>query len=337
MKIYAFCFVSLLLCVLSGTDVLGDEPKEIPHPPTFAHIQYAKSLLYHDDYTDEDFSYTLQLEEALQYTPDEVQKLLQHGDIDYLLGVAHTAPYGESPKFLHQHYGRIQHHKAALSLYLTMTLLQEPAPLPYNIEALLQHFRRIDEQNSFPYYLTAYYFAIRHDIPRCYEWLVKGNALEHFTDYFHELCRASIKTSEFLGYSPFVARYRALSQHDWFLFGQLTNQIIASAAQHPKILEEGVTLGMRLQTFRSTHMLELAGLSLREKVVERMDLPESSKQETLQQIQVERQTIQDLMEQFYEVQERSIIPEQRWVQYFEDMYTHSERMAMNALITEYEN
>ena len=327
MKMYLVYIGSVLgsLCAMS---VWGDEYQELSHPPTFAQIQAAKSLLGHDDYTDEDWAYTMQIEDALQYTADDLDLLCHDGDLDDLLGAAYTSSYEEASRLLHQEWGRIQQDPRALSLYLTTTLLQDASMYPENLDTMLQHFVHLDQDNSVPSYLMAYYFAVRGDPSQSLEWLTQGNAQGTFTDYIRELWHASIQASEHLGYSPFAARHHALSQYDWFLYAKLTKFLLTFVDDVPGVGEQVTRLGERLQAFRSTHMLELTGLSFQEKALEFLDIEESMKHERRQRIQANRQAIHDLLDQFYAVGEQQDISEHRWVQYFDEVYTTSERMAM---------
>lgn len=332
--LHIICIIIVGLSMISCSSI-GNNP--IPHPPTFANIMQEKSLLYSDDYSDEDFAYSQRLGEALQYTQGEMQRLLQQDDVDYLIGMTYKMSYDDACHILQQEFVRIQHHKIALSLLITMLLLQEPVSFPDNMEDLFQALISLDRHNSFPYYLLASYYAIHDNATRCYEALAHGNTQAGFTDYFHELCRASIKTSEFLGYSPVVARYYALSQYDWLIYARLTKYLLAHESDNPDILGQGKILGERLQAFGATFMLELVGTSLQRKVLGRLDTQDPVIQEALHRIQVERQVIYDTLEQFYHVVEMYGIPEHRWVQYFEEMYTTSEGKAMRTLIHEYRN
>jgi hypothetical protein len=307
----------------------------IPHPPRFEHIIQAKSF-FADGYSDQDFAYMLELSQALAYTPQDLAVVLSQEDPTLLIGAVYQMnDRREALQILARNLPMIWTNPLALSLFISYALQESPVDLTVDIDELLEAFIHLAPENSFPYYLKAYARA-KQELPEmCLAAVQQGNAQNTFNNYFQDLSQLSIATSEFLGYSPFAARHHALGQqHDIMIYHQLTKFLLAALPEE-QTFNHCYLLGQRLKTESSTHIFDLVAIGIQRLALEHSS--DTQAQTTLHELEQQKQAIHDMLTKFYAIAdtETSTISEQRWIQYFDELYAFSEAQAMETLFDEY--
>ncbi len=294
---------------------------EASHPPTFQQMKEASN---HDN------DGASLIHESLKYTANDGNRLRKEKNVAYIIGAAYQAERSEAIALLMRHISLVEELPLGLSLLIGVALQVDNAGELVDMDDLTDAFMRIDPRNSYPYYLKAGYYAKLKNAEQCVMYMEKANNKQHFTNYFKELSRISIQTSLFLGYSEFAAQYYASGlQHDIMIFNTLSKFLVKDAA-NPKSLEECRKMGIVLRRNSATLLTELISYGVLKRALKKM-----KRMDELKEVEREKEKFSRILDMAYDIHETYDIPEKRLVEYYNDLYAHSETYAILKLSREY--
>ena len=140
-------FMSKFLIILAATAYLyipACTASEVSHPPTFEQMKNASDP---DVY------------EALKYTENDIKKLISQNIPDYIISAAYQYDKPKTISFLKDHFALLENRPAGLSLFISCALQEYEKLQNINFEELTEMLIKADPENSYSYYLKAYYFS----------------------------------------------------------------------------------------------------------------------------------------------------------------------------------
>jgi hypothetical protein len=329
-KLIKFGYAGLMLLFLMTA--CARAPISIPHPPRFSDIIKGKSFL-NDEFSEEDSEYKYALWQALDYSLADLDKIRGQDNLALWVGGAYQMHNDSSAlRFLLPKLSEIQTDPAALALFISYQL-QTDVPEAPPVEQLIDHLHVIDPENSLPYYFKAYWEMTRNNPEACLASIVQGNSQRVFHSYTKEFSRMSITASEFLGYSPFTARYVALGlQPDLLIYPKIYKYLFGTLPTI-KTFTACAAFGKQLQQDSITLIFDLVAINIQRRALEKIVTSDTAP--LLGQLQQAKKAIQERLDRFEAITEQNPISEKRFVQYFDELYAVSEAQAMETLFKEY--
>jgi hypothetical protein len=295
---------------------------EVTHPPTFQQIKSGSNEVGCGDSA---------IYEALKYTDNDVKILKKQNNYKYILGAAYQYDKEKTIPFLNEYFTLIEKDPAGLSLLISCALQEYEHVQKINFEQLTEKLIYTDPENSYAYYLKAYYFSKIDNAGECLSYMRRANNKKIFNNYFTELSNISIKTSLFLGYSKYVAQYYALGlQHDIIIFSGLS-KYLTQKGRKPEFKMECLKMGMILRKNSKTLLNDFISFAVQLRALKEL----KGKESEIKSVEQEKDESSKILEIAHSIEETYDIPESRQVEYFNDLYSKSETYAIIKLSKEY--
>ncbi len=332
----------IVVAVLIGGSLLGGyffwqhKHHVISHPPTFQQFKEASICEYCD--------YGLILE-ALEYTENEVNILLKQNDIDFIIGAAihcngpnYSKIIRQSPiSLLTQNLSRVEDSPEGLSLLINL-VLEDELNHKVKVDELIERLIYIDPQNSYPYYIKAYYFNKLENAEQCLVYIAKGNKKKNFNSYYKELHDISIKSSIYLGYSEYAAQeyFRStLIANDNMLLRELSN-FLMEEVQGPEYLIECKKMLSKFKRNSISLISEICSFVRYKKVIRKLN----DKDEELESLEKEIDRIDMVLNMYNDYvadnfEALSDVSEKRMLGFYNDHFSNSYTYAWQKLMEEY--
>ena len=311
--------MSKFLIILAATAYLyipACNASEVSHPPTFQQVKNASDP---DVY------------EALKYTENDIKKLISQNIPDYIIGAAYQYDKPKTVSFLKDHFALLENRPAGLSLFISCALQEYKKLQNINFEELTEMLIKADPENSYSYYLKAYYFSKIDNTDKCLSYVKKANRKRICNNYFTELSNISINTSLFLGYSKFVAQNYALGlQHDIMIFSGLSKYLTQKALR-PEFKIECLKMGVILRKNSKTLLNDMLSYAVQLRALKDMKRKDSE----VRAVEEAKKDSMKALEIAHAIEDEYDIPEKRQVEYFNDLYSRSETYAILKLEKEY--
>jgi hypothetical protein len=295
---------------------------EVSHPPTFQQMKDASN----GENCDESAIY-----EALKYTDNDVNYLKKNNNFIYIIGAAYQFDKPKAISFLKQFLPLIENNPIGLSFLISCALQEDDPAKSIDLEHLTEQLINIDPGNSNVYYLKAYFFSKLNNADKCLYYMRKASNISNFNNYYTELSNISIKTSLFLGYSKIAAQSYALGlQHDIMIYSELS-KYLAQNKQAPEFQIECFKMGVTLRKNSKTLLNDLISYAVQLRALKQM----KGRENEIKAVEKERKKSLDILETIQVIDEAYDIPEDRQVEYFNDLYSKSETYAIIKLMKEY--
>lgn len=295
---------------------------ELSHPPTFHQMK---------DASKKNGPYDSAIYDALKYTENDVERLIKENNPIYIIGAAYQYDKLKSISFLKKFFPLIKDNPAGLSLFISCALQKYEQSLNIDFDDLTKRLINIDSENSCGYYFRAYYFAKLNQADECLQYIRKGNSKKTFNNYFAELSNISIKTSLFLGYSEYVAQNYALGLQDDIMIYSGLSKYLTQKMQKPIFTIECLKMGMILRKNSKTLLNDLLSYAVQLRALKKM----KGKENDIKTIEREKNESWKILEIAHTIEDTYNIPENRQVEYFNDLYSKSETYAILKLAKEY--
>ena len=295
---------------------------EVSHPPTFQQMKNASSKEGCGDSA---------IYEALKYTDNDIKLIKNQHDYRYIIGAAYQYDKQKTVSFLKEYLPLIENNAVGLSLFISSALQNFEQIQNIDFESYTERLIKIDPENSYTFYIKAYYLSKVNDADKCLFYLREGNRRKIFNNFLIELSNISIKTSLFLGYSKFAAQNYALGlQHDIGVFSELSKYLTQKTLK-PDFKIECLKMGMVLRKNSKNILNDLLSLAVKLRALKEME----NKENEIRAIEKERQESWELIETANAIEETYDIPEDRQVEYYNDVYSESETYAILKLLKEF--
>ncbi|XCN72703.1 MAG: hypothetical protein Q3M24_20815 [Candidatus Electrothrix aestuarii] len=318
--------VSFWIIVFAIINVPIVSAEKVSHPPTYEQMKEAIK---------EDESFDTDLYEALQYTSEDIQRLKNTGNIQYIIAAASQLHGSERISLLVEHLKDVEKNILGLSLLITTLLHEDEIRKTPSIEGLIQKLKELSPNNGYPYYLRAYYYARKGDTDFCIKYTKQATQYPVFNNYEVELSENSIAGSIFLGYSKLAAQIHALvPQNDIFLYYKLAQYILKNSSDNKADILLCLEMGKILQAASTTVISDYISIAILKKTFEALKTYQETKG-NLSSLNKLKERLTILTECSKKISTNSDISETRWVEHYDELYAVSEQSAMKKLIADY--
>ncbi len=316
----------------------------IPHPPSFEDImKHSVDILDPDrkEPLEEAVKKTMLLHEALRFTPQELDAIQRSSEPPHLVGAGLQDATCRGLELLWWAAKDEPGNPVALAGLAYVCLGTSPwreffekkTPEFEGVEAVIERLKKADPENSLPYYLEACLRAQEGDAASAAPAMATAAEKNVLETYRLHMCRRVIAAAESLGYSKFAARLHGLSA---FAGVGLFNGLCKAMLERPEASEEDaracLLLGERHEGQSKLMIDALVALSIQKQALEK--LPENEAAGELERIEKRVAEFREAHRMMTSLRKDKSITEERWVRYFDEMFSISEYEAIVALARE---
>jgi len=297
----------------------------ISHPPTFEQMNKSRK--------DGD-SFNMELLEAFQYSSEDIELLKQKGNINYIIAAAYQLDQPSAINLLMDYLSEIKKNYLGLSLLISCSLREETLNTNLPIELLSKRLIKQSPNNSYAYYLMAYYYAKINNFEKCITYTNQATNASFFNNHWAEYSENSISTSMFLGYSKLAAQMHAIGlQHDVIIYYRLAKYILKSSPDRKNAML-CKKMGTILKKHSTNVLWDYVSIGILKISLEQLKDTKNIKNE-LSTIEDLKAHLSILTESLKRIGETYDISEKRWELYYTDLYRQSEHYAIKKLMKEF--
>lgn len=328
-----FAVMALLACPLAAGQTAPG------HPPTFEDMRRMGRISLEDISDPVKVARFSAFIAALEFTPPELQKIRDSGDVPLLLGagcsagVPNNAPGHELLKLAIAKAPKDPLPLAALVCSIVPPSSSTDSKTSELWDALKQ-WQQLEPENSVPFYLEAPLYAKLGRYDAVARALARATPRANFNSYRAVLRRDVVRAAEFVGYSRFAARYLALASQCGdlqFAFG-LTGYLKSEGVDE-KGAGNCLTLGKRLEAESTRFIGELVALNIQKLALNK--LPAEAVAGEIKRMDERCEYIKKAQARLAQLE--AIVPEERFVSYLDDVLATSEAKAYDKLASEHRN
>ncbi|MGO8703025.1 MAG: hypothetical protein ACLQVA_04335 [Candidatus Brocadiia bacterium] len=308
------------------------------HPPTFNDL-HELAALKPDKHSpllnQQNMRKMTELFQAMQFTPTDLGRIRDSGDVRLLLGaVAVATPENPlAPALLRLAVSKAPEDPAPLAdLAYRATVFQRQREVsePEFLEAL-DRWRKLEPENSVPYYLEAAWRANEGKFADAARALAEASRHPKFDSYCAALRLDAVAAGEFAGYPKFTARYLALSFRGEAQLGNAGWRCLDWEGANEQAARDCIVLGKRLEAEKTLLLGEFMGLTLQSSAMTKF--PQTGSEAELKRIVERVNRIREIGDRMNALSRR--IPEARFVALLDEGLAGSEAAADEKLIAEY--
>jgi len=309
------------------------------HPPTFEDTRRMGRIALEDIHDPVKMATFSAFIAALEFTPAELQKIRDTGDVPLLLGGGCSA--GAPKNAPGNELLKLAIAKAPEDPLPLAALVYSIVPLPSSTDSktselwnTLKQWQQLEPENSVPFYLEAPLYARMERYDAVAQALARAAPRAKFNTYCAVLRRGVVRAAESVGYSRFAARYLALaSQCGELQFASGLTGYLKWEGVDEKGARDCLTLGRRLEAESTRFIGELVALNIQKLALQK--LPDEAAAGEIKRIDERCGYLKKAEHRLTQLE--AIVPEERFVSYLDDLLATSESKAYDKLEPVYRN
>jgi hypothetical protein len=308
------------------------------HPPTFKALHELASPKpdKHSPLQDQqNMRKMTELFQAMQFTPADLARIRDSGDARLLAGAltVATADNPLTPELLRLALSRASDDPALLAVLAYRVVLFQRSGAISETEFLqtLDRWRKLEPENSVPYYLEAAWWVNEGKLARAARALAEASRLPKFDSHCAALRLDAVAAGDFVGYPKFTARYLALTFPGQALLANAGWWCLDWSGANEQVARDCIVLGKRLEGEKTLLVGEFMGLTLQSAAMGKF--PETGGEAELKRVEERMKRIKEVGERVTALSPR--ISESRFVAFLDEGLAGSEAAADEKLIAEY--
>ncbi len=276
-----------------------------------------------------------ELLQAMQFTPADLAKIRDSGDVRLLAGAlaVATADNPLAPELQRLALSKAPDDPALLAVFAYRAVLFQRRGAISEPEFLhaLDRWRKLEPENSVPYYLEAAWWVNEGKFAGAARALAEASRHPKFDSYCAALRLDAVAAAEFVGYPKFTARYLALTFPGEAPLANAGWRCLDWAGADEPVARDCIVLGKRLEAEKTLLVGEFMGLTLQSAAM--MKFAQTGSEAELKRIGERLKRIREIGDRMNALSPR--IPENRFVALLDEGLAGSEAAADEKLLAEY--
>jgi hypothetical protein len=304
------------------------------HPPGFKELRELTAAKTAQLSAPEKMKKLTELLRAMQFTPAELAKIRDSGDVRLLVGALAVTDADNplTPELLRLALSKAPDDPAPLAVFAYAILSQQRGETgePEFLEAL-NRWRKLEPENSVPYYLEAAWRVKSEKFGEAARALAEASRHPKFDSHGAALRLDAVAAGDFVGYPKFTARCFALSFLGEAQIGMAGWGCLSWEGANEQVARDCIVLGKRLEAESALLVGDSMGLALQSAAMKKF--PRTGSEAELKRIEEREKRIREISDRMGALSPG--IPEKRFVALLDEGLVESEAAADEKLIAEY--
>ena len=202
------------------------------------------------------------------------------------------------------------------------------------VQNIIERLKKTAPGNALPYYIEAVFLIEGGDTESASAALALASGKPEFDNYYDFLRKYISRTWEILNFSKYKARLSALGTipvGSVMMYRRLSRGIVNRAKVSQEEIDHILLFGKRLESRSRTYIEDLVASSIQEDALKKSTRNVRSE---LKRIELKRKNTREFIDALDRMSEDKSITEERWVEYFDQLYSSSENEAIKTLMEE---
>jgi hypothetical protein len=272
---------------------------------------------------------------AMQFTPADLRKIQDSGNVRLLVGAAAVtgADNPLAPELLRLALARAPEDPEAVAVFAYRAILSQSQARISDSEflAALNQWRKLEPENSVPYYLEAAWQIRDEKFAEAAGALAEASGHPKFDSHCAALRLDTVAAGDFVGYPKFTARLLALTFLGETQLGITGWRCLNWEGAHEPVARDCIVLGKRLEAEGALLAGALTGLALQSAAMKKF--PQTGSEADLKRIEERMKELEEIRDRISDLSPR--LSEKRFVAFLDEGLAGSEAAADKKLIAEY--